>query len=98
MRKHPTILSIISKFVKIHFGVCEDAASFVKHRQIFVIRVENSNTLMSLACFQSFSCTFHTSVRVASQVFFFVLLVHLSRETRGQFWSQFSEFSVFGKS
>ena len=33
-----------------------------------MIRVENINTVMSLACFQSFSRSFNTSVRVASQV------------------------------
>ena len=30
---------------------CEDAAYFTKHRDIFVIRVENIKPLMSLACF-----------------------------------------------
>ena len=58
-----------------------------------MIRVENINTVMSLACFQSFSRLFNTSVRVASQVldcfFFFVLVVLLSREIRVQLLSQF---------
>ena len=37
-----------------------------------MFRVENINTLMSLACFQSVSCMSNTSVRVASQVFVFL--------------------------
>ena len=68
MSKHPTILRSICEFVSIPFWMCEDAAWFAKHRHIFVIRVENINTVMTLACFQSFSRLFFTSVRVGSQV------------------------------
>ena len=56
----------------------------------FVIRVDNINTLMSLACFQSFSCVFNTSVRVSFLFSFFCVVGSpLSRVSRGQFWSQF---------
>ena len=49
--------------------------------------------------FQFLNCVFDTSVRVASKVFFFVLLVQLLRETRGLFWSQFFWIlQCFGKS
>ena len=67
---------------------CEDAASFTKHRHIFVIRVENINTLMSLACFQSLTRRSELLRRCLFSLFP-VLLVQPSRETRGQFWSQF---------
>ena len=76
----------------------------MKHRHIFAIPVENINTLMSLACFQSFSCVLNTSVRVASRVlvflslFFLLLLVQPSRETRGQFQSKFFGLSLVSAS
>ena len=39
-----------------------------------MIGVENVNTLMSLACRQSFSCVFNTSVRVASHTLVFLFV------------------------
>ena len=49
--KHPTTVRIISEFVFYTFwGVCEDAACS-RNRHIFVVRVEDINTLVSLAFF-----------------------------------------------
>ena len=57
---------------------CEDAAWFTKHRHILVIRVENINTLMSLAWFDSsavYSARRSELLRKLLFVLFSVLLV-----------------------
>ena len=85
MSKYPTTLRSISEFVLIHFGWCEDAVSFTKHRHIFVTRFVNINSLMSLASVV-LSVVLNPSVRVDASLVFHCLP---SREWCAEFCHNF---------